>query len=209
MLPATLRKNLFSRTVIAVLLICFFSIALLAFLPESTAEYFGAEGGPVENLQAGVVAFGALFALVQTVRFRTIPWAAAVLAFTWMFLREMDVQRNFTPQSVESIRFYKSDRNSIALKLLVISILLPFVAAIGNLGLMAARRFRHDLGERRSWPFFLLWAGVMLVIGRTTEKLGLESGAVVEEVCEFGFEVFLLLVMVDCANQPRLNAPSR
>ena len=187
----------------AVLLICIFIIVVLALIPAASAKRFSAEGGPIENLQAIIVGFGSLYALVQAFRFRTIPWAAAVLAFTWMFLREMDVQRNFTPQSVESIRFYKSAGNSIPLKLLVIAILLPFVWAIFSLGWLAARRIGPDAREGRAWPSFLLWAGVMLVIGRSTEKLGLESSAVVEEVCELGFEMFLVLVMADCVRHSR------
>lgn len=197
--PATVKKELFNKTALVVVSVCLLLAVLLFSLSRESIRGLTAEGGMVENLQAVIVLAGAVFAFLQLIRFRTLPWGAAVLAFIWMFLRELDFQRNFTPQSIESVRFYKSSANPLGLKILVLAILLPFVCAIFFLGSLAVRRFRSDFRAGRAWTYYLIWAGIMLLIGRSTEKLGLASTAIVEEVCELGFETFLFLVMVDCA----------
>ena len=99
---------------------------ILFNLPLPTVKELTGEGDLVENLSSVVLGLVVVLTAIQAARTRSSGWLSATVMALWMFLRELDFQRRFTPRSVESIGFYTRGTIPLQMKLVVLAILAPF-----------------------------------------------------------------------------------
>jgi hypothetical protein len=116
---------------------------ILFFVAREDAARISAEGGAIETLSAGVLASGIVIAVLNLMRCRSLVWVSVSLLFFWMYLRELDYQKLFTPRSIESVGFYSSSQVPLSWKVTAAAALGPFVAASLHLLWTGLRRLRH------------------------------------------------------------------
>lgn len=160
---------------------------ILMFIPRDQAVFLTREGGWVENLSVAVLACGAVFAGLKLLRSRSSIWGAILLMFFWMYLRELDYQKLFTPRSIESIGLYSNPAVPLSLKLTAMVALAPFGLAglyLLNRGLQRLRRDRAS-GTLKLTPLILV--AVLFCTAIVSEKIFSPRFQIVEETAELGF----------------------
>ena len=154
-----------------------------------------AEGKPVENASSILLGFVVLMAGLQFGRTRSKIWASAALAAFWLYLRELDYQRQFTPRSIESLGFYFSPAIPLKMKLITIAALLPFMTAGLHLLITARTAIPQAFRTGQVWVGYLLLAAGLVLLALLSEKVIKEPTNIVEEVSELTFAVFILLLV--------------
>ena len=154
-----------------------------------------AEGGPVELASVVVLGVALLTAIVQLASRFSLAWLSGAALMLWALLRELDFQKRFTYRSIESIPYFVRPQAPWQEKLVVILILLPFAVAGLHLLRLFCRHIRRDLGKRQPWTIHLLAAVALGIVGVASEKLF--SLHTIEEPCELGAELLVLLMLLD------------
>lgn len=169
--------------------------ALLMAVPRPLAMDLTSEDGPIESLSAGILALGVIFAVVRLFRHPSWLWLSIFIVVQWMYLRELDYQKMFTPRSVESVGFFSNPKNPLKMKLIAAAIMAPF--ALGGLSLFVAavKRLRSKGQPRPDWLRPVAIALALLVVALGSEKLFPSPGKLVEEPFELAFGT-LVVVMV-------------
>ena len=153
------------------------------------------EGHLIENLSEWVAVAGILFATVGLGRFRSRIWLSILLLLVWLYLRELDFQKLFTPRSIESIGFYTSPDIASAMKLLALLAYSPFAAAGLHLAWAGFGEMRAAHPSRAAWCWPLGLAVAFLVMALAGEKLMPKWWQILEEVFELGFAGLVVLVV--------------
>jgi hypothetical protein len=168
---------------------------MLMALPRPFAIGLASEDGPIENLSAGILALGVIFAGLRLFRHPSRLWFSILLTVQWMYLRELDYQKMFTPRSVESVGFFSNPKTPLQTKLIAAAIMAPFV--LGGLGLFVAavERLRSMGHPRPEWLRPASIALALLVVALGSEKLLPSPGKLVEELFELSFGT-LVVVMI-------------
>lgn len=181
---------------------------LLMVAPRDWALRLTREGHLIETLSEWVAAGGILFAAVNLGRFRSWIWFSILLLLVWLYLRELDYQKLFTPRSIESVGFYSSPDIAPSMKLLALLAYSPFAAAGLHLAWAGFREMRATHLPRAAWWRPLGLAGGFLVVALVGEKLMPRWWQILEEVFELGFAVLVVLVVASVTFRPR-GSPAR
>jgi hypothetical protein len=168
---------------------------LLLLLPRDLALRLTREGGVVESLAVLVASIGVAGAGLKLIRCRNGIWGAITLMLLWIFLRELDYQKLFTPRSIESIGFYSNPAIPLQMKLAAIAALSPFVLAALYLASAGLRELRTAGGRDAVWWRPIGFAGALLVGALGAEKLLPRPGRIIEEIFELAFISLLVLVI--------------
>ena len=178
-----------------------------SFAPREVGLLFASEGGPVEIAANVVLGLAFIIALFQLVRRFSLAWLSGTALVLWAFLRELDFQKRFTYRSIESIVYYVNPRAPWPEKLVVILVLLPFCLAGMYVLWLLLRTFRPGITRREPWTMHLVAAIGLGVIGSVSEKL--LSLAIVEEGCELGLELLVLLIVLELRKKsPNICTPT-
>ena len=164
-----------------------------AMLPQERAKALTAEGGLIENLSVGVLACGVLLSVLKLLRKPSLVWAAISLMFIWMYLRELDYQKLFTPRSIESIGFYSNSKVPLQMKLAAALAMAPVGLAALYLLLTAIKAIKKS--PLSTWVYPVAFAGFLLGISMVAEKLLPPRFQTVEEIGELGFVSFLAFLV--------------
>lgn len=169
--------------------------AVLAMLPHEQVHRLNAEGGIIENLSAAAAALCVLLAVFKWIRAPSQLWLAISLAALWMFLRELDYQKIFTPRSIESIGFYSAPHIPLLMKLLAIAALSPFVVAIAYLAWNGFTALQGQRFPLPNWCRPLVIAAAFLAAALASEKLLPPTWGRLEELLELSFLSLILLII--------------
>jgi len=181
---------------------------LLMLAPRDWALRLTREGHLIENLSVCVAAGGILFAALNLSRFRSRIWFSILLLLVWLYLRELDFQKLFTPRSIESIGFYRNPDIAPSMKLLALLAYSPFAAAGLHLAWAGFREMRATHPPRAAWWWPLGLAGAFLVVALVGEKLMPRWWQILEEVFELGFLCLIVLIVASVTFRPR-GSPAR
>lgn len=173
----------------------------LSLLPLDLEKRLTEEGGLIENFSAGLLGIVVIACAVQLWKRPSRLWLAACLGAVWMFLRELDFQRRFTPRSIESIGFYSNPSIELEMKVVVVLALLPFVIALAQLALAAWKSVPEALSSRRPWLGYLAIAMGLVATAMLFEKQFKMSTGLIEEICELLFAYFVLLLVLAFAGK--------
>ncbi|MGV3772333.1 MAG: hypothetical protein ACO1QB_05490 [Verrucomicrobiales bacterium] len=154
-----------------------------------------AEGGMIENSSNVILGLAVILAGIKLWRTRSLPWLSAAMVCLWMYMRELDYQRQFTSRSVESLRFFSSGSISVSSKIAVICILLPFTIAGIHLALIAFKNFRAHPPLQQKWVIYAAQAIGLALLAMALEKLQIDALHIGEEICELMFAAFTLLIV--------------
>lgn len=206
--PRTYRAGAISVAVAALLL----SLTLW-MLPGNRGMAATSEGGLIENLSVAVIAIGAIGSAWKATRSHPKLWAAVAVMFCWMFLRELDYQKMFTPRSIESIGLYTNPRVELRVKLLAIAALLPFVLAGIFLALNSVRLLKRLPALRAFWMPPMISAACLALIALGAEKLLGQRFQIIEECAELGIACLIVFVALRSQwpaemDRPRLDGTS-
>ena len=177
-------------------------------LPRELALHLTREGGSIENLTAFAAAVGIVIAVLKLLRSGSGIWLSISLIMLWMYLRELDYQKLFTPRSVESIGFYSNSSIPVTMKLIAIAAISPFFAAGLHLLRSGFQEFRSTRGLSAVWWRPLGFAAVLLAAALVNEKLLRPAGQIIEEVFELAFVSLVVLVVATQAFRPKTAPPS-
>ncbi|HHY84844.1 MAG TPA: hypothetical protein GYA07_04815 [Verrucomicrobia bacterium] len=176
------------------------AVLILSFVPVDRMKAIAAEGGPIENLSLVVLAFGTVAAGLRLWRARTRLWAAVTVMLFWMFLRELDYQKLFTPRSIESIGFYSNPQVPLQWKLAAIAALLPFGIAALHLLLTTARHLRSRPGVLWTWRYPIGAAVILMIVATTAEKVLSPRFLFVEETGELAFAALVVVLVLQAVS---------
>jgi hypothetical protein len=192
-------QNRASTSAICILITLVLGIVVLALLPPQQAKVLVAEGGLIENLSVAVLGAGMLCAGFTACRTRSRVWLAVSLMLLWMYLRELDYQKHFTPRSIESIGFYTNGDFPLGMKIGAVAALLPFACAGVYILLRTYRVLRSSMTNARPWVFPAMVAAGLFVVGQIAEKVLPSRFHVVEETAELAFVSLLVFIVFDRA----------
>lgn len=195
------------RSTVAVLVLVTLISVGASLAPREVGLRFAAEDGPVEMAANAVLGVAVIIALLRMVRGFSLAWLSGTVLLLWAFLRELDFQKHFTYRSIESIGYYVSPRAPWPEKLLVILIMIPFCLAGMHVLWLLLKTFRPGITRREPWTLHLVAAIGLGVIGSICEKL--LSLAIVEEACELGLELLVLLIVLELRKKsPNISTPT-
>jgi lysylphosphatidylglycerol synthetase-like protein (DUF2156 family) len=172
------------------------AIAVLLLLPLDVGLSLTNEGGLIENVSLAVLAAGAVCAGLKLWRCRTLLWASIALLIFWMYLRELDYQKLFTPRSIESTGFYFSSRVPLNMKIAAAAALCPFILAALNLVAAAARSIKAFGRPSPAWTAPIGFAAILLGAALFAEKFLPPRFQVVEETAELAFASLILFGVI-------------
>lgn len=173
--------------------------AVLLALPPHVVKPLVAEDALIENLSALFLVVGLLFAVAQAERTRSPLWVAVSLMMLWMLLRELDMQKRFTPRSIESIGFYSNPSIPLGVKLLALLAMTPFV--LSGLYLVTAAIKAIRVAPKCACPWLPAGsiAAALLVSAHLFEKRLPRAWRVLEEPAELAFIALIVFAVIDCA----------
>lgn len=169
---------------------------ILFNLPLPTVKELTGEGDLVENLSSVVLGVVVLLTAFQAARTRSPAWLSATVMAVWMFLRELDFQRRFTPRSVESLGFYTRGTIPLQMKLVVLAILAPFVMAGLHLLWLGKKRVAQGIRTREIWIGYLATGAGVVGVALLFEKFLKDATGVIEEVSELTFAGLVLMLVL-------------
>ncbi|HYE29803.1 MAG TPA: hypothetical protein VEH27_00100 [Methylomirabilota bacterium] len=177
-----------------ILTTCGLALTALVLLPAALRTRLISEGGFIENLTAAILGAGVILAGLKLKERRSGVWLSITFVLLWMFMRELDYQRMFTPRSIESTGFYRSSAITLQMKLVAFGALLPFGMAGLYLLRAAILRIRAAKLPRSAWERISV-AVVLVAAALISEKLLPPAFQALEEVAEAGFAAVIVLAV--------------
>ena len=178
-----------------ILACCGMVLVALVLLPAALRTRLISEGGFIENLTAAILGLGVILAGLKLKEQRSGVWVSITFVLLWMFMRELDYQRMFTPRSIESTGFYRSSAIPLRMKLVAFVALLPFGIAGLYLLRAAILRVRTAKLPRSAWERISV-AVVLVAAALISEKLLPPAFQALEEVAEAGFAAVIVLALL-------------
>jgi hypothetical protein len=174
---------------------------MVLFLPLQ-AQNLTAENGIIEAATAFLFGLAVILAALHLKRTPTRVWLAGLLVLVWLYLRELDHQKQFTGRSIASIRFFTDPEIAWLTKVIALACLLPF--GLSGLYLFGRLLKRLQKGLRAS-AGLLCYLGIgiiMVVTAQAAEKWGLDRNSVIEEIFELGFAVTAVCFLCSHPERP-------
>lgn len=181
--------------------------AVLFLMPMEEALKHTEKGGFVESFSALLAGAGVIAASVKWHRGGGRLWLSISAVLLWMYMRELDYQRQFTPRSVESIGFYSNGAFPLRLKLIALAAMAPFALAGLHLAREAWRYLKAGGLRNRIWRAPAAVLGGLIGAAMLSEKFFSGRAQIIEEVFETAFTGVVFLLVVCAAG--RGNQPPR
>lgn len=147
-------------------------IALLCWMlvPAADMLAFVAEGGVVETLTlvAYVIAiFGVVFYGKAA---RVSTRSALVVILAYMLMRELDLHKSVSTESILKSKFWLGSQIPVTDKLLAVMILLPIFCALLWLVLKKTSHFLRGLFDRQAWAISVFCFLAVLCISKSIDR---------------------------------------
>lgn len=195
-------------------------------LPWDQAYHARTEQGVIEGV---TVVFYGCACVISLALFLLQRWTKGIYAAVILLalgLRELDFDARFTPEQIDSIRYWRLADVPLLQKLGVALLLVALLFVLLRFLKGSAIRLREDLGRRRAYAITLVGIGVYLTASYVIDnqldtarmdmiQTGAEQGrkdlffSLLEECIELGIPLLACLSLMQMAMQRRLDAGYR